>query len=234
LTVDVSKELEELITKLVPAVILPVGADNVPCVPPGVFAVRKILEAAVTAVVDTVTVPALMAADVPIEALVPVAMETLFPAVPRTRLPLVAVMLPDVAVIDPGAVKVVGMDKVTVAAEPVVVISLVVPAILMLPADGATVLPVSAVSVARAPEPPPVVAHVAVVTLAAVDKPTNVYEARPTVSIHGLPIGNGSGPPMSVDVGALVSIWGTSTFSGLDPNPWVYSIAPGWIVMANS
>jgi hypothetical protein len=90
--------LEELITKLVPATMDAVGADNIPGVPPGVFAVRNILEEAVTAVVLMVTDPAVMATDVPTEALDPVAIESLLPAVPNTKFPFVAVIAPKVAV----------------------------------------------------------------------------------------------------------------------------------------
>lgn len=53
---DVSVELEEFITKLVPAVTVP--TDRVPAVPPIVFTESKITLLAVTAVVLTVTVPA--------------------------------------------------------------------------------------------------------------------------------------------------------------------------------
>jgi hypothetical protein len=98
LTVDVSDALDELITKLVLAIMDAVGAERTPCVPPGVLTVRKILEEAVTAVVATVMVPAVIAAEVPIEAFDPVAILSLFPAVPKTTFPLVAVMAPDVAV----------------------------------------------------------------------------------------------------------------------------------------
>lgn len=122
MTVDVSVDEDEVITKLVPAVIEPVGADRVPGVPASVLAVRKIFELAVTAVVEIVIVPAVMAAEVPIEALAPVAIKSLFPAVARLRLPLVAVIAPKVAVIDPGATKVLGTLKVIVLPEPVVVI----------------------------------------------------------------------------------------------------------------
>lgn len=93
-----SAALEELITNEVAATMEAVGADRVPCVPPGVLTVRNILEEAVTAVVAIVTEPAVMATEVPIEAFAPVAIESLLPAVDKTRLPLVAVMLPNVAV----------------------------------------------------------------------------------------------------------------------------------------
>lgn len=97
-TVEVSVPLDELITKLVPATIDAVGAFSSPGVPPAVLAVRNILEDAVTAVVEIVTEPAVIATDVPIEALEPVAIDNLLPAVPKTKLPLVAVIAPDDAV----------------------------------------------------------------------------------------------------------------------------------------
>jgi hypothetical protein len=100
LTVEVSAALLLLITKLVAATIEAVGAERVPWVPPGVFTVRNIFELAVTAVVDIVTLPAVMATEVPIEALAPVAILNLFPAVDKTRLPLVAVIFPRVAVME--------------------------------------------------------------------------------------------------------------------------------------
>jgi hypothetical protein len=98
LTCDVSVALDELMTKLTPAVIVP--TERVPTVPPTVELVRKINELAVTAVVATVIVPATIAADLPTEAFAPVAICNLFPAVLKTRLPLVAVMFPADAVTD--------------------------------------------------------------------------------------------------------------------------------------
>src|ERR1041385_1220682 len=74
------------------------ATDNTPCVPPAVAAERKIFDDAVTAVVLIVIAPAVIAAEVPIEALDPVAMESLFPAVPKTKSPFVAVIAPKVAV----------------------------------------------------------------------------------------------------------------------------------------
>jgi|HubBroStandDraft_1064217.scaffolds.fasta_scaffold398377_2 hypothetical protein len=105
LTVDVSVELEDVITKLVPAVMLATGADKVPGVPPKVFAVSKMIELAVTAVVLIVIVPAVIAAEVPMEAFDPVAIASLFPAVPNTKFPFVAVIAPEVAVKVVEAVK---------------------------------------------------------------------------------------------------------------------------------
>jgi hypothetical protein len=67
-----------------------------------------------------------------------------------------------VAVREPGVVIAAGRERVTVAPEAAVVIWLAVPAILMLPPEGVAV-PESPVKVATAPEPPPVVTHVAVV-----------------------------------------------------------------------
>jgi hypothetical protein len=86
----VSEPLELLITKCTPAEIEAAGADNVPCVPPGVFTVKNIIELAVTAVVATVIVPPDIADEVPIEAFDPVVIRILFPAVESIRLPLVA------------------------------------------------------------------------------------------------------------------------------------------------
>ena len=82
--------------KLVAGVMVP--TERFPNVPPATALVKKILEDAVTAVVETVTVPDDNADDVPREALEPVVMLNLFPAVPKTKLPLVAVRLPVVAV----------------------------------------------------------------------------------------------------------------------------------------
>lgn len=113
-----SAAFEELITKDVPAEIEAVGALRVPAVPPGVLAVKKILEDAVTAVVETVTDPAVMATEVPIEALEPVAMLSLLPAVPRTRLPFVAVIAPSVAVSVVEAVREPVMVELPVIAAP--------------------------------------------------------------------------------------------------------------------
>lgn len=72
LTVDVSVELDELISKDVPAIIDAVGADRVPAVPAIVFAERKIIELAVTAVVLIVIAPAVIAPEVPIVVFAPV------------------------------------------------------------------------------------------------------------------------------------------------------------------
>ena len=87
----------------------PVGADNIPCVPPGVFTVKKILEFDVTAVVEIVIEPAVMAAETPIEAFEPVAINNLFPAVPRDKFP-VTVVVAAVKAIPP-------LPAVTVTAE---------------------------------------------------------------------------------------------------------------------
>lgn len=82
-----SDALDELMTNEVALVIDPAGADKKPCVPPGVLQVRNISLEDVTAVVDTVTVPATSVA-VPSEALVPVAIFSLFPAVVSDRFPV--------------------------------------------------------------------------------------------------------------------------------------------------
>ena len=96
---DESVLLLEVMTKWAPALIDPTGADNEPAVPPSVFAVKKMMDDAVTAVVEMVIVPSVIAALVPIEAFEPVAISILFPTVPKTRFPLVAVIAPRVAVI---------------------------------------------------------------------------------------------------------------------------------------
>jgi hypothetical protein len=77
----VSEELLEVITKLVLGVIEPEGAERVPGVPPRVFALKKMIELAVTAVVLTVIVPAVIAAVIPIasEAAVEACISSLFP-----------------------------------------------------------------------------------------------------------------------------------------------------------
>jgi hypothetical protein len=120
----VSSALLELITKLVPAVMLAVGADKTPCVPPGVFALRKMIEFAVTAVVDTVIVPDVIAAETPMasDAAVEAWIRSLLPVWARLRFPFVAVILPNVAVKVVEAVK----DPVT-AVFPVALPILVAP-----------------------------------------------------------------------------------------------------------
>jgi hypothetical protein len=125
------------------------------------------MELAVTAVVLIVMVPAVMAPEVPIEALDPVFTRSLLPAVLRTRFPLVAVMAPRVAVkvvvaaMEPGAIKVLGTLKVIVLPEPVVVISFEVPAKVILPAEGEIAPPDPPVRVLRSPAPAPKSVHVA-------------------------------------------------------------------------
>lgn len=97
----------------------------------------------VTAEEVTVTVPGVpvMAAVVPTESLAAVVawITNLFPAEPRTMFPFVAVMFPVVAVmpvppvkvvvdaIDPGAIKVAGIERVTTFEAVVAVIWLAVP-----------------------------------------------------------------------------------------------------------
>lgn len=94
--------------------------DKFPNVPLGVFLQIKIFEAAVTAVVATVTVlftPATNVA-VPTEAFAPVAITSLFPAVPNDKFPLVAVIFPNVAV-----------RVVVVVSDPVTVVFPVIPTV---------------------------------------------------------------------------------------------------------
>ncbi len=137
-------------TKLVPAVTVPTVSIPRAVEAPTDIRDNIIMELAVTAVVATVAVP-LASVTVPNElapAAVPdptLVLTILLPAVPKTKLPLVAVMAPEVAVIEPGATNELGTLRVTVDPEAAVVISLAVPAILILPADGVAV-PVSPVS----------------------------------------------------------------------------------------
>jgi hypothetical protein len=124
--VEVSVLLELAIPKLVPATMLAVGADTAPGVPARVLWVTKILELAVTAVVEIVIAPAVIAADVPIDALVPVAIDSLFPAVLSTKLPLVAVILPAVAVkltAEKAPVELVRSVQVTAPDKPVFLVA---------------------------------------------------------------------------------------------------------------
>jgi hypothetical protein len=150
-TVEVSVLLEEAIAKDVPAMMEAVGADNVPGVPPRVFAERKILELAVTAVVLMTMAPAVIAAEVPREAFEPVAIESLFPAVPRTKFPLVAVMFPRVAVIVVAAVMLVPAFTWPAVAT-IFPVEAVIPA-LEVRVPVTAVLPV-ALPIATAPVPP--------------------------------------------------------------------------------
>jgi len=113
---------KELMTNEVPFVIVPTAKFPVAAAPvdPIDPLVKNIKELDVTAVVLTVTVPAVRV-DWPTEALDPAAMLSLFPAVESTKSPLVAVISPKtavmlvVAVTEPGAVSDVGRESVTVA-----------------------------------------------------------------------------------------------------------------------
>lgn len=116
--------------------------------------------------VATVTAPAVIAAEVPTDALAPVAMTNLFPAVFSTTFPFVAVMLPNVdvilvpaiiavvAVTDPGATIADGKDKVIVLPDPVEVIWLAVPRIFMFPPVGLNAPPEPPVNVTTPPDAP--------------------------------------------------------------------------------
>ena len=86
-----------------------VPTERVPGVPPTNAFVKKIKELVVTAVVEMVIVPAVMAADWPAEAFAPVVIKILLPAVFKVRLPVT-----DTA---PGVVR--GEAKETIA-SPVV------------------------------------------------------------------------------------------------------------------
>jgi hypothetical protein len=131
--VEVSVLSSAVITKLVLAVLAVTAKAEATATVPNAWQVRKISEFAVTAVVATVAVPATKATEpnelAPAAVVVPTLVdEILLPAVPRTRLPLVAVMLPKVAVtvvvaaIEPGAVNTAGIVKVIVLTALVAVI----------------------------------------------------------------------------------------------------------------
>ena len=117
LTVEVSRALAELMTKLTPGVIDPLGAESVPTMPPGVLVVRKMMLFAVTAEVKMVVVPNAIASDTPTDAAPapPAAMRILFPGVVKTRLPFNVTRLPAVAVIFP-VVATTPVDAVTTPA----------------------------------------------------------------------------------------------------------------------
>lgn len=146
--------------------------ETLPGVPPVVALEKNTFAVALQAVVATVTAPAVIAADVPTEALAPVAITILLPAVPKTTLPLVAVIAPNVAVtvvvavIDPGAVIAEGNESVIVEPAPAEVIWLAVPKILMLPSVGL-----------NAPPDPPVT----VTTPPVAPEPAAIQEADPDV-----------------------------------------------------
>jgi hypothetical protein len=103
---------DELITKLVPATIDPTGTESTPGVPPIVLCTANMIDEASTAVVETVTVPDTMFAEVPMEALDPGLIISLLPIVPRVKLPLV-VARKVVAVTEPGATTVEGKETTT-------------------------------------------------------------------------------------------------------------------------
>lgn len=93
-TALISVAEEELITKEVPAVIVPTDKSPQTAHPaPDVSTpVNKIMEFAVTAVVLTVIVPAVIAPVVPALALEPVAILSLLPAVIKARLPVTSTL----------------------------------------------------------------------------------------------------------------------------------------------
>ena len=133
-----------------PEAVLELKRNPVPAVDP-----TKFPFVAVTAPSVAVTVVA--------EVIDPTVVE-MFPA-DATILPVVAVIpVPPVSVvteaIDPGAMKVEGIVKVTVAPDAAVVISFAVPASFILPATGVAV-PVSPVNVDTWTVPPPRTIHVA-------------------------------------------------------------------------
>jgi hypothetical protein len=151
-----------LITKLVLAEIEATSNSPTAVAPLSGPRLRKINEAAVTALVATVAVPEARATDPKelapaVVVLATLVLSSLFPAVPKTTLPLVAVILPRVAVIvvpdasvvvvasDPGAVIRVGRLSVVVVPVVLAVICAAVPRI-----------------VSIAPEPVPSRVHVAV------------------------------------------------------------------------
>jgi len=94
--------LLEFITKLVLSTTAP--TERTPCVPPGVLADKKMVDPAFTAVVNIVIVPAVIAAEVPIEAFAPVATNNLLIDPPRVMPALPAlIVVPDVVVVEPKA-----------------------------------------------------------------------------------------------------------------------------------
>lgn len=158
-----------LITKLVPLVIVPtlnIPRAAAPVAPIDCLQIW-IKELVVTAVVATVTVPPTRVTEpiefAPAAEVVPTLERTiLLPAAVRTKLPFVAVMFPKVAVkevvaaIEPGAMNVLGTEKVKEFKPPVVVIWLAVPAIVTSPvAEGTTgFVPASGVKESIATPPP--------------------------------------------------------------------------------
>jgi hypothetical protein len=166
-----------LMTKLVPAVIVPI--DNMPSgaapVAPGDIRVSMMMELAVTAVVATVAVPndrvtvpnELAPAAVVVATLVDM---ILFPATPRMRLPLVAT--------DPGATKAAGVLNVTVLPADVAVTCPAVPAMTILPAVGLRLL-----IVATAPVAPPRTIQVAIPA----DLDANPYIVAAVLSTASVP-----------------------------------------------
>lgn len=112
---SVAEEL--LITKDVPFTIVP--TERMPGVPPTTAFVKNIKLDEVTAVVEMVIVPAVIAADFPAEAFVPVVILSLLPAVFSVKFPVT-----DTA---PGVVIGAARAKTTSPVEGVAVIWLVVP-----------------------------------------------------------------------------------------------------------
>ena len=116
------------------------------------------------------------------------------PAADATKFPVVAVMLPVVAV-KPVAEVVVpandgedGTEKVIVLPDPVVVIWFAVPASVMLFAEGLIAPPVPPVSVLRAPPSLSRRVHVGVVMPADVVRDVSLYTVLDSVLIHSWPI----------------------------------------------
>jgi hypothetical protein len=133
LNVDVSLPVDVNVKPLVDCAVI----DTWPGVPPVVARLNKITLDAVQAVVATVTAPGVpdIAADTPTEALEPAAIKSLLPIVARLKLPFVAVILPAVAVIEPGAVKVLGTESVVTPALVEAVIWFAVPKIELIAPD---------------------------------------------------------------------------------------------------
>ena len=112
--------------------------DTCPGVPPVVFLEKKTIAVELQAVVATVTAPGVpdILPETPAEAFDPVGTIILLPAVPMTKLPLVAVMLPRVAVMLVPALTAPAVATIFPVVEvmPVPAV-IVVPAVTVVPAD---------------------------------------------------------------------------------------------------
>lgn len=167
---------------------------------------------AVTVAPPEVTVSAPLVVSVPVTAVFPVALPILTAPVPPVPIEVVAapvvlmVVVPVIAAppavtvspvaavivvveaIEPGAMKALGIDHVKVLPEPVTVIWLAVPFVLILPPVGPMAPPVSPVNVATSPVP-------AVSEIVSVD-PDPVTEMTPEPTILRFPAEGVSAPPL--------------------------------------